>query len=292
MTLPDLLRRGVSTDTVRSLARAGFVRLRQQEALRDPFGGDAEADGGHWSLAQPVGPDRELTAEQADALRVLLDTAATGMYRTVLLHGVTGSGKTELYLRLAAEVAAAGRRVLVLVPEIALTPAAAGQFRARFGPRVAIQHSALSDGERHDQWHRIRRGDIAVVVGTRSAVFAPLPDLGLIVVDEEHESSYKQDESPRYHGRDVAVMRGRMENALVVLGSATPSIESAANATRRPLRHPSPDPPDSRSTAGRRPDRRHAPGIRGRRRRRHHQHAARRGDRQTGWPSANSRSSC
>ncbi len=183
---------------------------------------------GRWRT--PPRPDRELTTEQADALRVLLDTAATRMYRTVLLHGVTGSGKTELYLRLAAEVAAAGRRVLLLVPEIALTPAAAGQFRARFGSSVAIQHSALSDGERHDQWHRIRRGEISVVVGTRSAVFAPLPDLGLVVVDEEHESSYKQDESPRYHGRDVAVMRGRMENALVVLGTATPSIESAANA--------------------------------------------------------------
>ena len=230
ISLPDLMRRGVNTDTMRSLARAGVVRLRREEALRDPFGGEAHADGGHWSLPPSAVPGRELTPEQADALRVLLDTAATRMYRTVLLHGVTGSGKTELYLRLAAEVAAAGRRVLVLVPEIALTPAAAGQFRAEFGPRVAIQHSALSDGERHDQWHRIRRGDVSVVVGTRSAVFAPLPDLGLIVVDEEHESSYKQDESPRYHGRDVAVMRGRMEKALVVLGSATPSVESAANA--------------------------------------------------------------
>jgi primosomal protein N' (replication factor Y) len=135
-----------------------------------------------------------------------------------------------VYLRLAAHVIASGRKVLMLVPEIALTPAAAGRFRARFGPRVAIQHSGLSEGERHDQWHRIRRGDIDIVVGTRSAVFAPIEPLGLIVVDEEHEGSYKQEESPRYHGRDVAVMRARMEHALVVLGSATPSLESSTNA--------------------------------------------------------------
>src|SRR6185295_16164764 len=124
---------------------------------------------------------------------------------------VTGSGKTEVYLRLAEHVLAQGRRVLVLVPEIGLTPALAGLVRARFGERVAIQHSALSEGERHVQWQRIRRGDIDIVVGTRSAVFAPLDRLGLIIVDEEHEPSYEQEESPRYHGRDVAVVRARME---------------------------------------------------------------------------------
>jgi len=230
LTLPDLLKQGVSTETVRSLSRAGLVRLRDDEVLRDPFGGDDALEGGHWSMAHAGQTARELMPEQAAAFRHLEEAAATKLFRTVLLHGVTGSGKTELYLRLAALVAAAGRRVLLLVPEIALTPSAAGQFRARFGSRVAIQHSALSAGERHDQWHRIRRGEIDVVVGTRSAVFAPVPDLGLIVVDEEHESSYKQEESPRYHGRDVAVVRGRMESALVLLGSATPSIESAANA--------------------------------------------------------------
>jgi primosomal protein N' (replication factor Y) len=120
--------------------------------------------------------------------------------------------------------------VLLLVPEIALTPAVAGAFRAAFGSRVAIQHSGLSAGERHDQWHRIRRGDVDVVIGTRSAVFAPIEQLGLIIVDEEHDGSYKQDETPRYHGRDVAVVRGRMAQALVVLGTATPSLESAVNA--------------------------------------------------------------
>ena len=144
------------------------------------------------------------------------------------MHGVTGSGKTELYARLADHTMRAGRRALVLVPEIALTPGVAATFRARFGERVAIQHSGLSDGERHDQWQRIRRGDVDVVVGTRSAVFAPLPDIGLIVVDEEHDASYKQDESPRYNGRDVAVVRGRQQQALVVLGSATPSMETYA----------------------------------------------------------------
>jgi primosomal protein N' (replication factor Y) len=120
--------------------------------------------------------------------------------------------------------------VLMLVPEIALTPQVAALFRARFGQAVAIQHSGLSDGERHDQWHRIRRGDVDVVIGTRSAVFAPLANPGLIIVDEEHDTSYKQDETPRYHGRDVAIMRGKFANALVVIGSATPTIESFANA--------------------------------------------------------------
>jgi primosomal protein N' (replication factor Y) len=230
LTLPDLARRGVGAATVRSLAAVGRVRLREEIVERDPFtAGDADGAGGHWSIAQASTPGRALTDEQTDALARLSAEAARAQFRTVLLHGVTGSGKTELYLRLADAVTAAGRRVLVLVPEIALTPALAGLFRTRFGARVAIQHSGLSTGERHDQWHRIRRGDVDIVVGTRSAVFAPLERIGLIVVDEEHESSYKQEEAPRYHGRDVAVVRGRMEQALVVLGSATPSLESAAN---------------------------------------------------------------
>ena len=146
------------------------------------------------------------------------------------MHGVTGSGKTEVYLRLADAVRRSGRGVLMLVPEIALTPQVAALFRARFGEAVAIQHSGLSDGERHDQWHRIRRGDVDVVIGTRSAVFVPLANPGLIIVDEEHDTSYKQDETPRYHGRDVAIMRGKFAGALVVIGSATPTIESYANA--------------------------------------------------------------
>jgi primosomal protein N' (replication factor Y) len=147
-----------------------------------------------------------------------------------LLHGVTGSGKTEIYLRLTQLVQRRGRQVLLMVPEIALTPSVTALFRGAFGDRVAIQHSALSDGERHDQWHRIRRGDVDLVIGTRSAVFAPLTRLGLIVVDEEHDTSYKQEETPRYHGRDVAIVRATHDGALVVLGSATPSMETYQNA--------------------------------------------------------------
>jgi primosomal protein N' (replication factor Y) len=173
---------------------------------------------------------RTLTCEQTDALERLRRLADTRTFQVALLHGVTGSGKTEIYIRLSSAVRAAGRRVLMLVPEIALTPAAASLFREAFGERVAIQHSGLSDGERHDQWQRIRRGDIDIVVGTRSAIFAPLEDVGLIVVDEEHDGSYKQEESPRYNGRDVAIVRGQRAAALVVLGSATPSMETYHNA--------------------------------------------------------------
>jgi primosomal protein N' (replication factor Y) (superfamily II helicase) len=174
--------------------------------------------------------DRELTEEQQRAADELFALADASEFRVALLHGVTGSGKTEIYLRLADRVRRSGRQVLLMVPEIALTPSMAALVRGAFGDRVAIQHSALSVGERHDQWHRIRRGEIDVVVGTRSAAFAPLDRLGLIVVDEEHDGSYKQDETPRYHGRDVAIVRASRERALVVLGSATPSMESYHNA--------------------------------------------------------------
>ena len=149
-----------------------------------------------------------------------------------LLFGVTGSGKTEVYLQAIAKELAAGRGAIVMVPEIALTPQTVGRFASRFGDRVAVLHSALSDGERYDEWHRIRSGAARVVVGPRSAVWAPVRDLGLIVVDEEHETSYKQDEMPRYSARDVAVLRGAIEGAKVVLGSATPSLESWMNVKR------------------------------------------------------------
>ena len=227
-TLPELLKRGIGTGTLRSLEKLGLLRLRDEVVMRDPLAGDAEGEG-PWAVGRR---DRHgsLTSEQTMAFRRMEEAAVTRSFRTILLHGVTGSGKTELYLRLAGLVTSTGRRVLVLTPEIALTPVLAGLFRDRFAGQVAIQHSGLSDGERHDQWHRIRRGEIAIVVGTRSAVFAPLEQIGLIIVDEEHDASYKQDDLPRYHGRDVAIVRARMENALVVLGSATPSLESAANA--------------------------------------------------------------
>jgi len=228
--LSELRTQGVSTATVRSLERAGLVRVRDEIVERDPFEAVGGADATRWTLDGTTPTARELTPEQANAYRHLEEAVVVGLFKTILLQGVTGSGKTELYLRLADLVLQRGRRVLVMVPEIALTPAVAGLFRARFGRRVTIQHSGLSDGERHDQWHRIRRGEVEVVIGTRSAIFAPLDNIGLIIVDEEHDHAYKQEEAPRYQGRDVAVVRGRMEQAVVVLGSATPSLESASNA--------------------------------------------------------------
>ncbi len=179
-----------------------------------------------------------------------------------LLHGVTGSGKTEVYLRVADLVRQSGRQVLLMVPEIALTPSVAAFLRDAFGDRVAIQHSGLSTGERHDQWHRIRRGEVDVVVGTRSAVFAPLPRLGLVIVDEEHDTSYKQDEAPRYHGRDVAIVRASRENALVVLGSATPSMESYHHALSGKYQLLTLSQARARPSARQRAHREHAGGVR------------------------------
>jgi primosomal protein N' (replication factor Y) len=229
---PALAARGIASDAVSRLVKRGYVSIRTDRVERDPWDADRDADATHaQSRPRPTtAGDRQLTAEQAAALDRLRANAATGEFRAALLHGVTGSGKTEIYLRLAAAVRDSGRCVLMLVPEIALTPAVAALFRAAFGDRVAIQHSGLSDGERHDQWQRIRRGEIDVVVGTRSAVFAPLERVGLIIVDEEHDASYKQEESPRYNGRDVAIVRAQRANALVVLGSATPSMETYHNA--------------------------------------------------------------
>jgi primosomal protein N' (replication factor Y) len=215
--------RGAAADVIRRLTALGLVVARYERDERDPFEGRA-----HMDVARDT--DRLLTPEQEVAVDLLTDMADVGGFRVALLHGVTGSGKTEIYLRLADRVCGAGRQVLLMVPEIALTPSVVSLFRSAFGTRVAIQHSALSDGERHDQWQRIRRGEIDVVVGTRSAVFAPLDDLGLIIVDEEHDTSYKQEESPRYHGRDVAIVRGKTVGALVILGSATPSMESYQHA--------------------------------------------------------------
>ena len=225
MPVPDLNVRGISADVLQRLAAKGLIAFHHQRIERDPF-----TSGATVSMAA-VSDDRVLTEEQARALDALGAAASTGGFSVFLLQGVTGSGKTEVYLRLADRVLRSGRSVLVLVPEIALTPAVAGAFRDAFGDRVAVQHSGLSDGERSDQWFRIRRGEVSVVVGTRSAVFAPLHQLGLIIVDEEHDSSFKQEETPRYHGRDVAVVRGRNAGALVVLGSATPSLESSHNAS-------------------------------------------------------------
>src|SRR5262245_11992633 len=234
-----LAARGIAGNAISRLARHGYISVRTERVDRDPFGvrpqvpsapSDARSSGVRpLGGGAPTNP-RPLTAEQTaafDRLRAFADARA---FRVALLHGVTGSGKTELYLRLAETVRDGGRRALILVPEIALTPAIASLFRDAFGERVAIQHSGLSDGERHDQWQRIRRGEVDVVVGTRSAVFAPLERVGLIVVDEEHDGSYKQEEMPRYNARDVAIVRAQRAQALIVLGSATPALETYHHA--------------------------------------------------------------
>jgi len=223
LSLKELRERGVTAAVLSKLTARQLVAARDAPDERDPF-----ARASMETVAYD--PARALTDEQASACDTLSALAAAGGFKVALLHGVTGSGKTEVYLRLARAVRDAGRQVLLLVPEIALTPSVSALVRGAFGDRVAIQHSSLSDGERHDQWQRIRHGDVDVVVGTRSAVFAPFDRLGLIIVDEEHDSSYKQEEAPRYHGRDVAVVRGQREGALVVLGSATPSMETYQHA--------------------------------------------------------------
>jgi primosomal protein N' (replication factor Y) len=173
-----------------------------------------------------------LSPEQDAALRAVTAAVRARDSTPFLLHGVTGSGKTEVYLRAAEAAVAAGGKALILIPEIALSPQMVGRVEARFGNRVALWHSALTPARRREVWVRTRRGEIDVLVGARSAVFAPIPDLRLIVIDEEHEGAYKQGDSPRYHGRDVALVRARLARAAVVLGSATPSLESRANAER------------------------------------------------------------
>ena len=204
-----------ASESARSLARKQIVTLVTEHPLANQG---------------PVGPPKTLNIYQMGAFNAIDEALRTNEYKAFLLQGVTGSGKTEVYLKSIEAALAYGKSALLLVPEIALTPAVAGQFFGRFGETVAILHSAFNDAERAEQWRRIRAGKSKVVVGTRSGVFAPVRNLGLIIVDEEHDSSYKQGETPRYHGRDVAVMRAHAAKALVVLGSATPSLESRYNA--------------------------------------------------------------
>jgi len=211
---------GLGDAPFRTLAKRGFLTLDKGRRLRDPHAGETLL------RTEPLA----LMPQQADALALVRQALDTRQPPVLLLHGVTGSGKTEIYLQAIAHVLARGESAIVLVPEIALTPQTTERFRGRFGEQVAVLHSHLSDGERHDEWHRIRDGLARIVVGARSALFAPAPRLGLIVVDEEHEPTYKQDETPRYHARDMAVLRGHMEKCVVLLGSATPSLESWRNA--------------------------------------------------------------
>jgi primosomal protein N' (replication factor Y) len=203
------------------LQKRGLVRLEEERDTRQPEG---------LALREDLRP--ELLPDQEQAASTLAEAVGRDAFAPFLLHGVTGSGKTEVYFHAALAALSRGKSVLILVPEIALTPMLVRAATSRFGATVSVLHSELSTGERHDQWWRIREGESRVVIGARSAVFAPLVSPGLVVVDEEHEGAYKQEESPRYHGRDVAVMRGTLEGAVVVLGSATPSVESHANAQK------------------------------------------------------------
>jgi primosomal protein N' (replication factor Y) len=205
----------------RSLAQKGYVEILSEEFRRSPWGRFPSSG---------VAEEIALTRGQREALDPIRSAIANREFHPVVLRGVTGSGKTEVYLRGAATALAQGRSVLMLVPEIALTPRLAALLHARFGEQVAILHSALGAGERRDEWWRIRQGEAKVVVGARAAVLAPVERLGLVVVDEEHEGSYKQEETPRYNARDVAIVRARDDGAVVILGSATPSLESYSHA--------------------------------------------------------------
>ncbi|HEX4770192.1 MAG TPA: primosomal protein N' [Bryobacteraceae bacterium] len=204
-----------SSEAARALARHGLVRL-EPEGIRPGSG-----------FARPI---PVLNTDQETAFQDIRAALEGKTFQTLLLEGVTGSGKTEIYLRSIEAALALGKNALLLVPEIALTPAVAGQFFHRFGKQVAILHSAIAEAERAEQWRRIQSGQARVVVGTRSGVFAPVRNLGLVIVDEEHDGSYKQQETPRYHGRDVAIIRAREAGAVAVLGSATPSVETRFNA--------------------------------------------------------------
>ena len=214
---------GAASSTVKSLEAKGLVESFDAEVER-------KADGMEVETVPPAAP-LSLHPAQTAALEAITGAISTARAETFLLHGVTGSGKTEVYLRALREALERGKSAIVLVPEIALTPQTVRRFRAHFGDRVAVLHSRMSPGERLDAWTRIRDGVYPIVIGPRSAVFAPVQNLGLVVVDEEHEASYKQfDPAPRYHARDVAVMRAFRAGAVCVLGSATPSMESVANA--------------------------------------------------------------
>lgn len=213
---------GVSASPIQSLLADGTITSEEIQVNRDPFGSEKLV---------PTKP-LTLTDEQAECMKTIHKCIDSGEKHVVLIQGVTGCGKTEVYLQAIQHCLDKGQQAIVLVPEISLTPQTNQRFRARFGDKVSVLHSRLSDGERYDQWMQIHQGETQIVVGARSALFAPFRNLGLIVVDEEHESSYKQDKAPRYHARDVSVVRAAMEKCTVLLGSATPSFESINNAKK------------------------------------------------------------
>ncbi|GAE33898.1 primosomal protein N' [Halalkalibacter akibai] len=208
--------------TLTTLIKKGYVEEFEKEVYRDPLGGV------EYEKTEPL----QLTEKQSEAIAPILDSLNQNMHDTFLLHGVTGSGKTEVYLQAIAKALSQGREAIVLVPEISLTPQMVQRFKGRFGSQVAVFHSGLSMGEKYDEWRKIRRNEVRVVVGARSAIFAPFTNVGIIIIDEEHETSYKQEENPRYHARDVAIWRGKEHQCPVILGSATPSLESYARAIK------------------------------------------------------------
>ena len=243
LTTADLTKRvNVSVSLLRTLERRGFLHITRAEAIRNPLSSEPIA------ATQPFHLNSAQSIAFAEIQNILtsypMETTSSPVTErppTFLLHGVTGSGKTEVYMQAMTEVLGKGKSVIVLVPEISLTPQAASRFVGRFGERVALLHSRLSDGERYDQWHRIRKGEADIVIGPRSAVFAPVKELGMLIIDEEHSDSYKSDIVPRYHARDVAQKRGELANCPVLLGSATPSLESfhrAKNGSYRLLSLP------------------------------------------------------
>ncbi|ULM98643.1 primosomal protein N' [Peribacillus frigoritolerans] len=211
-----------SSGTVKSLVSKGALAEMDQEVYRDPY------ENRVFEKSIPF----TLTAEQAAALKPIQEKIHHDEHDVFLLYGVTGSGKTEVYLQAIASVIEKGKEAIMLVPEISLTPQTVKRFKERFGEQVAVMHSGLSVGEKYDEWRKIHRKEVKVVVGARSAVFAPFESLGLVIIDEEHESSYKQEETPRYHARDVAIERAKSYGCPVILGSATPTLESFARAKK------------------------------------------------------------
>ncbi len=213
---------GFSTALLNEAAKNGWLTFIEKEAYRDPFANQTFEKTTALSL----------NAEQQVAVETILQSVQEQQSQTYLLEGITGSGKTEVYLQVIVEVLNQGKTAIMLVPEISLTPQMVQRFKSRFGEHVAVMHSGLSQGEKYDEWRKIERGEAEVVVGARSAIFAPIENIGVIIVDEEHEASYKQEETPRYHARDLAIWRSEYHHCPVVLGSATPSLESRARAQK------------------------------------------------------------
>ncbi len=222
MVLSELLTHlQVNASTIKVLAQRGVIELIETEVQRDPYASH------HFNTTQA----KALTDEQQHAFDQIHQQLHENQFKTYVLHGITGSGKTEIYLQTIQTCLDLGKKSILLVPEISLTPQIVQRFKERFGKKVAVWHSRLSAGERYDEWRKMRNQEVDIVVGARSAIFAPFVDIGLIIIDEEHEATYKQEETPKYHARDIAITRAKFHNAVVILGSATPSLESIYAAT-------------------------------------------------------------